>query len=69
MSELERFESMLRQHQLIHLDAGILALHLAGLNSALPLTRTLFRLMGDGESGKPVRARYWMSCTTGYRAQ
>ena len=49
MSELGRFESLLRQHQLIHLDAGILALHLAGLNSALPLTRTLFRLMGDGE--------------------
>jgi hypothetical protein len=49
VNELESFENLVRQHRLIHLDAGVLALHLAGVSTALPLTRTLFRLMEDGD--------------------
>lgn len=49
MNELESFENLVRQHRLIHLDAGVLALHLAGVSTALPLTRTLFRLMESGD--------------------
>ncbi len=49
MNELESFETLVRQQQLIHLDAGVLALHVAGVSTALPLTRTLFRLMESGD--------------------
>lgn len=49
MNEVESFESLVRRQQLIHLDAGVLALHVAGVRTALPLTRTLFRLMETGE--------------------
>jgi len=49
VNELERFEGLVRQQQLVHLDAGVLALHLAGVGAALPLTRALFRLMEGGD--------------------
>ena len=49
MSELGSFENLVRQQRLIHLDAGVLALHVAGVSTALPLTRTLFRLMESGD--------------------
>jgi predicted nucleic acid-binding protein len=49
VNELENLASLVRQHQLIHIDAGVLALHVAGVSSALPLTRTLFRLMDSGD--------------------
>lgn len=49
MSERERFETLMLQQGLVHLDAGVLALHTAGARAALPLTRTLFQLMETGE--------------------
>jgi hypothetical protein len=48
VSELERFEGLLRSRELVHVDASVIALHLAGVASAVPLTRTLFRLMESG---------------------
>ena len=49
MSERDRFEKLVRERTLVHLDASVLALHLAAISGSLPLTRTLFRLMESGE--------------------
>ncbi|MEJ2546241.1 MAG: hypothetical protein P8125_00325 [Gemmatimonadota bacterium] len=49
MSERDRFEALVREKALLHLDASVLALHLAGIEASLPLTRTLFRLMDAGD--------------------
>jgi hypothetical protein len=49
VNEHDRFESLIRDQALLHLDASVLALHAAGIQASLPLTRTLFRLMEEGE--------------------
>ncbi|MEJ2481696.1 MAG: PIN domain-containing protein [Gemmatimonadota bacterium] len=49
MNERARFADLVRKQSLLHLDASVLALHLAGIPASLSLTRTLFRLMEEGE--------------------
>ena len=49
MSEGARFVELLGDHDLVHLDASVLALHAAGVPRALPFTRSLFRAMEAGE--------------------
>lgn len=49
MSDGDRFAELLQDHDLIHLDASVLALHAAGIPATLPLTRSLFRAMEAGE--------------------
>ena len=49
MSEGARFVELLEDHDLVHLDASVLALHAAGVPRALPFTRSLFRVMEAGE--------------------
>ena len=49
MSEGTRFVELLADHDLVHLDASVLALHAAGVPRTLPLTRSLFRAMEAGE--------------------
>ncbi len=48
MSESARFVELLEDHNLVHLDASVLALHAAGVPRALPFTRALFRAMEAG---------------------
>ena len=49
MSEGAGFVELLQDHNLVHLDASVLALHAAGVPRTLPLTRSLFRAMEAGE--------------------
>ncbi|MCL7926606.1 MAG: PIN domain-containing protein [marine benthic group bacterium] len=49
MSDYDRFEALLGEPSLVHLDASILALHVAGIPASLPLTRVLFQLMESGD--------------------
>lgn len=49
MSESARFEELLQDHDLVHLDASVLALHAAAVPGTLPLTRSLFRAMETGQ--------------------
>ena len=49
MSESARFEELLQDHDLVHLDASVLALHAAAVAGTLPLTRSLFRAMETGQ--------------------
>ena len=49
MSEGAGFVELLQDHDLVHLDASVLALHVAGVPRTLPLTRSLFRVMEAGE--------------------
>jgi hypothetical protein len=49
VSEAARFEELLQDHDLVHLDASVLALHAAGVPRTLPLTRSLFRAMETGQ--------------------
>ena len=49
MNKDGRFVELLEDHDLVHLDASVLALHAAGVPSALPFTRALFRAMEAGE--------------------
>jgi hypothetical protein len=49
VSESARFEELLQDHDLVHLDASVLALHAAAVAGTLPLTRSLFRAMETGQ--------------------
>lgn len=49
MSDAARLVELLHDHDLVHLDASVLALHAAGVPRTLPLTRSLFRAMEAGE--------------------
>lgn len=49
MSDAARLVELLQDHELVHLDASVLALHAAGVPRTLPLTRSLFRAMEAGE--------------------
>jgi len=49
VSETARFAELLEDHDRVHLDASVLALHLAGVPKSIPLTRALFRAMEAGQ--------------------
>lgn len=49
MNDEARFAELLRSHGLVHVDASVLALHVAGLPDALPLTRQLFAALEAGD--------------------
>ncbi len=49
MSEGAQLVELLQDHDLVHLDASVLALHAAGVPRTLPLTRSLFHAMEVGE--------------------
>ena len=49
MSENGQLKDLLAAHDLVHLDASVLATHLAGVPDMLPLTRHLFAGLESGE--------------------
>jgi len=49
VSEGAQFVELLQEHDLVHLDASVLALHAAGVPKMLPLTRSLFHAMEVGQ--------------------
>lgn len=49
MNEGAQLVELLQDHDLVHLDASVLALHAAGVPRTLPLTRSLFHTMEVGE--------------------